>query len=69
MVWLDSQRENGPPFLFTLLLNELLTPLCNVSSQNGFPSPWTPDEMINNEMNVMLISLILKWLFHGLIRP
>ena len=59
MIGLDSQCENGPAFLLALLLNELLATLFELARENGLPSFWAPDEMIDDQVNTMLISLVL----------
>jgi hypothetical protein len=66
MIGLDSERKNCPAFLRPFLANQLLTPLFDLAHSHRFASPGTPDEMIDNEMDMGLIPLILKCLFHGL---
>src|SRR5712692_4035647 len=60
MVWLDSERENVPSFLFTLCFKKLLTAVLEFSYKNRLPPLGTPDEMIDNEMDSVFIPLIFK---------
>lgn len=60
MVRLNSQREDVPSFLLAFCFKQLLTPISQVPYKNGLSSFGTPDEMIDNEMDSMLISLVFK---------
>ena len=66
MIWLNGKAQNLPAFLLTSLLNEMLTALFDLAHQHWFASSRTPYEMIDNQVNMVLISLVLKCLFHGL---
>jgi len=63
MVRLNSQREDVPSFLLAFCFKKLLTPISQVPYKNGLPSFGTPDEMIDNEMDSMLIPLVFKLAF------
>jgi hypothetical protein len=60
MIRLDSQHENCPPLLFALCFNEFLTAVLEFAYKNGLSSLGTPDEMVHNEVDSVLISLVLK---------
>ncbi len=60
MIRLDSQCKNAPSLLFARCFNELLTAILELSSKNGLSSLGTPDEMIDDQMDAMFISLGLK---------
>lgn len=58
MIGLDRQFQDSPSFLETLLFYDLLAARSNVPNQNRFSPFRTPDKMVDNEMDAMLISLI-----------
>ncbi len=60
MVWLDSKRENIPAFLVALGKKKLLATILQFANQDGLSPLGTPDEMIDNEMDSVLISLVFK---------
>jgi len=60
MIRLDSQCKNCPSLLFALFFNEFLTAILELSYKNGLSSLGTPDEMIDDQMDAMFISLVLK---------
>ena len=61
MLWLDSECENNPSFLFALCFYEFLATILEFSSKKRLAALGTPDEMIDNEMDSMFISLVLKF--------
>src|SRR5260370_13277286 len=69
VIGLESESENVPLFLLTLLLNELLTAFFELAHENRLASFWAPDEMAHNEVDTVFISLVFKfgWLccFHS----
>ncbi len=69
MVRLDSERENIPSFLVALGLKKLLATILQFANQDGLSPRGTPDEMIDNEMDSVLIPLVFKLAlfcrFHG----
>src|SRR5437879_5009928 len=66
MVGLNSQCEDGPSFLLTFLLNQLLASFSYIPNQHRLSPSRTPDEMIDNKVNMVLIPLVFKCLFHGM---
>ena len=69
MVRLDSERENIPSFLVALGLKKLLATMLQFANQGGLSPLGTPVEMIDNETDSVLISLVFKLAlfcrFHG----
>lgn len=59
MIRLNSQGKQDPSLLFAFLFNELLATLFDLADQNGFTTAWAPDQVIDNQMNPVLITLIL----------
>ena len=66
---LDSSPKEIPSFLGTLLFDQLDEPIFEHTCKNGLASLRTPDEMIDDQVNPMLISLIVHsvgvWRFHS----
>ncbi len=60
MIWLDSQSKNAPSLLFALRLDKFLATLRKLPNQDRLSSLGTQDEMVDNEMDSVLISLIFK---------
>ena len=58
MVWLNGQLKNRPPFLSAFLLNECLAILDDSSTEYGFAALRTPDEMVDNEVDTVFVSLV-----------
>src|SRR5215469_7757571 len=58
VIRLNSQSKNRPPFFITLLLNQNLTAVFNGPCEYGLAATWTPDQMIDNQMNSMFVALI-----------
>jgi hypothetical protein len=65
MIGLNGQSKDCPPFLLAFLLNQLLASFSYIPNQHGLSPSWTPDKMVHNEVNMVLIPLIFKCLFHG----
>ena len=69
MLRLNSERENIPSLLFTFCFKKLLTAVLEFAYKDWLASLGTPDEMIDNEMDPVFISLIFKLAlvcrFHG----
>jgi len=63
MVRLDRKRENVPSFLFALCFKKLLTAVLEFADKNRLASFGTPDEMIDNEMDSVLIPPVFKLAF------
>lgn len=63
MIRLNSQGENLPAFLFAFSFNQLGATILQFAGENRFPSFRTPDEMIDNQMDTMLIPLVGKLAF------
>ncbi len=66
---MDSERETIPSFLVALGLKKLQATILQFANQDGLSSLGTPDEMRDNEMDSVLISLVCKLAlfcrFHG----
>src|SRR3981081_1276381 len=60
MIRLESQCKKCPSLLFALFCNEFLTAILELAYKNGLSSLGTPDEMIDDQMDAMFISLVLK---------
>jgi len=60
MVRLDRKPEDVPSFLLAFCFKKLLTPISQFPYKNWLSSFGTPDEMIDDEMDSMLISLVFK---------
>jgi hypothetical protein len=69
VVGLNSQFKDIPSFLSTLLLDQLCETILERACKNGLASFGTPDEMIDNEMYPVLISLVVHFVgvcrYHG----
>src|SRR6266566_2095990 len=61
MNWLHSKRENSPSLLFALCFKKLLATMLQLASENWLSSLGTPDEMIDNEMDSVFLSLVFKF--------
>jgi hypothetical protein len=61
VVGLNSQLKDIPSFLSTLLLDQLCETILERACKNGLASFGTPDEMTDNEMDPVLISLIVHF--------
>jgi len=59
VVGLDSQLDNLPPLLLTLLLNEPATLSGNRASENGLPPFGCPDKVVDDKVNTVFVALIL----------
>lgn len=60
MIRLKSQSENVPSPLFAFCFKQLVTANFELASENRLSSLWTPDEMIDDQMDSMFIPLIFK---------
>lgn len=58
MIRLDSQFQNLPSVLGTLILDQFSTVVRHVANQNRFASLGGPDQMVDHQMNSMLVSLV-----------
>ena len=58
MIGLNSQFDNLPPSLSTHLLDKRATILGDVATQHGFSPLWAPDEVVDDEMHAVFVSLI-----------
>jgi len=58
MIGLDRQLQDSPSFIETLLFYDLLAARFDVPNENRFSPFRTPEKMVDNEMDAMLISLI-----------
>jgi hypothetical protein len=59
MLGLKSKLKDEPALLSTFLFYELLAPLFDLADKNGLAAARAPDQMIDDEMNAMFISLIV----------
>ena len=59
MIGLDRQFQDRLSFIETLLFYGLLAARFDVANENRFSPFRTPDKMVDNEMDAMLISLIV----------
>lgn len=59
MIGLNSQIQDGPSFGFTLLPNELFTALFDLANQDRLAPAWTLNQMIDDQMDAMFISLVI----------
>src|SRR5258708_7441923 len=66
MIGLDSERQNLPPMLRTLTCDQLPAACGHRLYQHRLAAAWAPDEVIDDEMDAVFISLVLVCLFHGL---
>src|SRR5215831_10304697 len=66
VIGLDSERQYLPALLSTLALQQLTTPRRDWPNEYRLPAARTPDEVIDDEMDAVFISLVLVCLFHGL---
>ncbi len=60
VIGLNRQRKDRPPLFFALLFNDLPGTLGDLTRQHWLAAAWTPDEMIDDEMHTVLITLVLK---------
>src|SRR5262245_45345966 len=58
MVWLNRQFQDVPTFLSTLLLDKVLTVLGDTATKDGFAPLWAPDEVVNDKVDTVFISVI-----------
>ena len=65
VIRLDGQRKYLPALLLAFLENEGLASLPKLAHSYGFAAARTPNEMRDNQMNMVFIPLVLKCLFHG----
>src|SRR5689334_19368712 len=66
VVRLDRQRENLPPTLRTLALDQLPAACGYWPHQHRLAATRTPEEVVDDEMDAMLVAFVLMCLFHGL---
>jgi len=59
VIGLNRSCENEPAFFSTFLFDELLTPFFELANSDRFAAPWTPDEMRDNQVDTVFISLII----------
>jgi hypothetical protein len=59
MIRLNSQPENGPMVRTCNLFNDLLQAIMHRAYQYLAPALWTPDDMIDNQVDRMLLVLIV----------
>src|SRR5215470_1870650 len=59
MVRLDRQRQNLPTPLSTLALDQLPAACCHWSHKHRLAALGAPDEVIDDQVDAMLVSLVL----------
>ena len=59
MIGLNRQLQNRPTLLSTLLLDEGLAILGDSATEHGFPSLGTPDQVVDDKVDAVFISLII----------
>ena len=57
MIGLNGKFHNLPPSFSTLLLDKSAALGGDVATQDGFPSLRAPDEMVDNEVHAVFVSL------------
>lgn len=58
MIRLNCQLHNRPPLLDTLLLDEQATVLSNGATEHSFAPLGTPDEVVDDKVDTVFVSLI-----------
>jgi len=58
MVWLDCQFQNIPSLDIRLFPDDRFAILGNLPLQYLFSAFWAPDEVVDNQMHPMFVSLI-----------
>lgn len=69
MVGLNGEGYHLPPFLSTLAFEQLPTPCRHWPHEHWLAAAWAPDEVLDDEMDAVFLSLVLLCLFHGLFSP
>lgn len=59
VIGLNSYLKHEPALFFTLLFDQLLTAFLELANEDRFVTTRTPDEMIHNQVDAVLISLII----------
>ena len=58
VVRIDCEFQDLPTFFVALALNETTTILSYAALKNRLTSLWSPDQMIDNQMHSVLVSLV-----------
>jgi len=58
VIGLNRQRDHMPSLCLALLFQQLLAAFFHVANKNGFTSLGAPDEMIQDQMDTVFISLV-----------
>jgi len=59
MIGMDHQFQNFPPLLGTFLLDEGLAVFNDSASQHGFAALGAPDQMVDDKVDTVFISLVV----------
>ena len=59
VIGLNRRLKNLPAFLGTLLFDRGLAILSNGDAQHGFAPLWAPDQMVDDKVDAVFISLII----------
>jgi len=65
MIRQNRQRKHLPALLRALAFDHFPTSRRHWSHQHQLAAAWAPDEVINDEMDAMFISVALVCLIHG----
>ena len=63
VIGLNSQGKDRPSILITFFLNQLFASLSNRTSENWLTASWTPDQVIDDQVNTMFIRWYSSVLF------
>ncbi len=69
VIGLNGKGKNNPSFFLALFFNDLPGSSRDITRKYWLAAAWTPDEMIDDEMYTVLITLVLKFIciLHSLI--
>ena len=69
MVRLNSEFSNIPSFFRAFLLDQFNQAILDGASEDRFPALWTPDQVIDDQVDAVLIPLVFhcagRCRFHG----
>jgi hypothetical protein len=60
MIGLHRQFQNRPTLLLTLQANQVFAAFANLIHQHLSPAFRTPDEVVDNQMNMVFIALVVQ---------
>jgi hypothetical protein len=60
MIGLNGKAKNDPSFFFALFFDDLSGTPGDITRKHWLAAAWTPDQMIDDKMHTVLITLVLK---------